>query len=194
MPRHREGLKRVGDLAILSHDDTKAKDETRRSLWEPSSNTKQRRNDDRTHAGIAPNALNSLISIAICKPRVSPSVKPPRRLRFPAARCRHGGRTRRVSTNIPPSWPFFTVPQGWPSCIAWFSGSTWCVPKWGPVAFAWCVCCLQLTGLDRFVGASYGTQQQVNRQVEEAIVAYRREESARVGQGHARQRHHLGQG
>ena len=37
---------------------------------------------------------------------------------------------------------------------------------------------LQLTGLDRFVGASYGTQQQVNRQVEEAIVAYRREESA----------------
>ena len=37
---------------------------------------------------------------------------------------------------------------------------------------------LQLTGLDRFVGASYGTQQQVNRQGEEAIVAYRREESA----------------
>jgi hypothetical protein len=39
---------------------------------------------------------------------------------------------------------------------------------------------LQLTGLDRFVGASYGTQHQVNRQVEEAIVAYRHEESARL--------------
>ena len=39
---------------------------------------------------------------------------------------------------------------------------------------------LQLTGLDRFVGASYGTQHQVNQQVEEAIVAYRREESARL--------------
>src|SRR5215831_3038202 len=39
---------------------------------------------------------------------------------------------------------------------------------------------LQLTGLDRFVGASYGTQHQVNRQVEEAIVAYRREESTRL--------------
>jgi helix-turn-helix, Psq domain len=38
---------------------------------------------------------------------------------------------------------------------------------------------LQLTGLNRFVGASYGTQQQVNRHVEEAMVAYRREESAR---------------
>jgi hypothetical protein len=39
---------------------------------------------------------------------------------------------------------------------------------------------LPLTGLNRFVGASYGTQQQVNRRVEEAIVAYRREESTRL--------------
>src|SRR2546422_9435613 len=39
---------------------------------------------------------------------------------------------------------------------------------------------LQLTGLNRFVGASYGTQQQVNRHVEEAIVAYRQEESTRL--------------
>ena len=43
------------------------------------------------------------------------------------------------------------------------------------------VCLLvKLTGLDRFVAASYGTQHQVNRQVEEAIVAYRQEESARL--------------
>jgi hypothetical protein len=42
---------------------------------------------------------------------------------------------------------------------------------------------LKLTRLDRFVGASYdGTHQQVNHQVEEAIVAYRREESARLAQ------------
>ncbi len=39
---------------------------------------------------------------------------------------------------------------------------------------------LKLTGLNRFVGVSYGTQQQVNRRVEEAIVAYRQEESARL--------------
>src|SRR5262245_3720232 len=39
---------------------------------------------------------------------------------------------------------------------------------------------LKLTGLNQFVGASYGTQQQVNRRVEEAIVAYRQEESARL--------------
>jgi len=37
-----------------------------------------------------------------------------------------------------------------------------------------------MTGLNRFVGASYGTQQQVNRRVEEAIVVYRHEESARL--------------
>src|SRR6266446_1551700 len=39
---------------------------------------------------------------------------------------------------------------------------------------------LKLTGLNRFVGASYGTQHQVNRHVEEAMVAYRQEESARL--------------
>jgi hypothetical protein len=39
---------------------------------------------------------------------------------------------------------------------------------------------LQLTGLHQFVGASYGTQQQVNRHVEEAMVAYRHEESTRL--------------
>lgn len=39
---------------------------------------------------------------------------------------------------------------------------------------------LQITGLDRFVGASYGTQHQVNRRVEEAIVAYRQAEHARL--------------
>src|SRR5215510_14374394 len=41
---------------------------------------------------------------------------------------------------------------------------------------------LEITGLDRFVGASYGTQQQVNRRVEEAIVAYRQQESTRLAQ------------
>ena len=39
---------------------------------------------------------------------------------------------------------------------------------------------LQITGLNRFVGTSYGTQQQVNRHVEEAIVLYRQQESARL--------------
>jgi hypothetical protein len=41
---------------------------------------------------------------------------------------------------------------------------------------------LNLTGLHRFVAASYGAQQQVNRRVEEAMVAYRHDETARLAQ------------
>jgi hypothetical protein len=39
---------------------------------------------------------------------------------------------------------------------------------------------LHLTGLDRFVAASYGAQQQVNRQVEQAIVEYQHTETPRL--------------
>jgi hypothetical protein len=39
---------------------------------------------------------------------------------------------------------------------------------------------LELTGLNRFVGTSYGSQQKVNRRVGEAIVAYRQEESQQL--------------
>ena len=39
---------------------------------------------------------------------------------------------------------------------------------------------LNLTGLDRFVAASYGAQQRVNVQVEHAIVDYRQSETARL--------------
>jgi hypothetical protein len=39
---------------------------------------------------------------------------------------------------------------------------------------------LHLTGLNRFVAASYGAQQQVNVQVEHAIVSYRQDETARL--------------
>ena len=41
---------------------------------------------------------------------------------------------------------------------------------------------LNLTGLNRFVAASYGAQQQVNRRVEEAMVAYRHDETTRLAQ------------
>jgi len=41
---------------------------------------------------------------------------------------------------------------------------------------------LNLTELDRFVAASYGAQQQVNLHVEQAIVTYRHDETARLAQ------------
>jgi hypothetical protein len=39
---------------------------------------------------------------------------------------------------------------------------------------------LKLTGLDRFVAASYGAQQALNRRVEQAIVVYHEDETARL--------------
>jgi hypothetical protein len=42
---------------------------------------------------------------------------------------------------------------------------------------------LHLTGLDRFVAASYGAQQQVNLQIEHAMVTYRHDETARLANG-----------
>jgi hypothetical protein len=41
---------------------------------------------------------------------------------------------------------------------------------------------LNLTGLNHFVAASYGAQQQVNRRVEEAIVPYHHDETLRLAQ------------
>jgi hypothetical protein len=41
---------------------------------------------------------------------------------------------------------------------------------------------LHLTGLDRFVAASYGAQQQVNVQIEQAMVTYRHDETTRLAQ------------
>ena len=46
---------------------------------------------------------------------------------------------------------------------------------------------LNLTALDRFVAASYGAQQQVNRQVEHAIVDYRHAETRRLAKDMPRQ-------
>lgn len=47
-----------------------------------------------------------------------------------------------------------------------------------------CVCLfLEMTGLNRFVGASFGTQQHINLRVEEAMVAYTREETPYLAQG-----------
>jgi hypothetical protein len=49
---------------------------------------------------------------------------------------------------------------------------------------------LNLTGLNRFVAASYGAQQQVNVQVEQAMVTYGHDETRTLGQGHAPKRPH----
>jgi uncharacterized protein DUF6399 len=98
----------------------------------------------------------------------------------PAARCRHGGHIKRASTSIPPSWRFFTVLRGLAFLHRLVLGIHLVCTEVGACGIRLVCLLLKLTGLDRFVAVSYGAQHQVNRHVEEAIVAYRREESARL--------------
>jgi len=80
---------------------------------------------------------------------------------------------------VPPSWRFSKVCRVSPSCIGWSWQSTWCVEV-GACGMRLVCLLLQLTGRHRFVGASYGMQHHVNRRGEEAIVASREDERARL--------------
>lgn len=42
---------------------------------------------------------------------------------------------------------------------------------------------LELTGLDQFIGASYGSQQKVSAQMEEAVIKFGEQETARLTKG-----------
>ena len=123
------------------------------------------------HAGIAPNALHSSISISLCKPKGSPCVKRPRRLRFPAARFRPGGRYQESLDEHPAVVAFFQSAPGLAFLHRLVLGIHLVCTEVGACGIRLVCLLLTLTGLDRFVAASYGTQHQVNRQVEEAIVS-----------------------
>jgi hypothetical protein len=73
----------------------------------------------------------------------------------------------------------FKAVLDWPFCIDWFGSHLVCV-EIGACGIRLVCLLLKLTGLDRFVAASSGAQQQVNRQVEHAIVNYRQTETARL--------------
>lgn len=130
------------------------------------------------HAGIAPDARHSLRRIASCS-RASPCGKPPRHGPFPAARFRHGGRIKARRDAHPAGGAFLHRSPG----LAVWQRLVLGIPLVCTAGGAWGrrrVCLLvHLTGLDRLVAASSGAQPQVNRQVEDAIVTDRREESAR---------------
>jgi len=98
-----------------------------------------------------PRRADSLIRIAIGKPRVSSSS------RQGAARPRRtlqAWRADQASVTTSPSSPFFTVP-GLPACLVGGSAYPWGVPQSVPV-HAPGLLRLPLTGLDRCVAASSG--------------------------------------
>src|SRR5215813_781784 len=91
VPTHpQQRLKRVGDLAILSHDHSKARAGQRRSLWEPSSKTRNNATLTASHAGIASNVQTSSSTIVSCEPRACPSVKRLKSFRCPEPPCKPG--------------------------------------------------------------------------------------------------------
>jgi Family of unknown function (DUF6399) len=172
----------VGDLAILSHAKTKAKDQTRRLLWAPSSNPNHDAMMIVPHDGIAPDALLSSISIAICKPRGSPCVKAAKALNMPRSTLQAWRASQDSLDEHPAVVAFFHSVPGLAFLHRLVLGIHLVCTEVGACGIRLVCLLVKLTGLDRFVAASYGAQHQVNRQVEEAIVAYRREESARLAQ------------
>ena len=147
-----------------------------------------------THDGIALNALHALISIASCKPKASPSGKRPTSSMCPAVPSKRGRRTKTSLDESPAVVAFFQSLPGLAFLHRLVLGIHLVCTEVGACGIRLVCLLLQLTGLDRFVAASYGTQHQVNRQVEEAIVAYRHEESARLAKDMPPQSHHVGQG
>jgi len=133
------------------------------------------------NAGIALNEPTCVRGMAICKPRAVPSVKRPRCWPCRAARCKRGARTKSVSMRVPGGEFFQSVPGL--ACLHRLVLAFHVVFVALGAGGIRLVCLfLRMTGLNRFVGASFGMQQRINRQVEEAMVAYTREETPRLAQ------------
>src|SRR5215831_2377257 len=79
-----------GKIAFIFPIHSKARDGQRRSLWEPSSKTRNNATLTASHAGIASNVQTSSSTIVSCEPRACPSVKRLKSFRFPAPPCKPG--------------------------------------------------------------------------------------------------------
>jgi hypothetical protein len=125
-----------------------------------------------TNAGLVSNALTCVRGMARSTPRVSPSGTRPRGLTCPAPRGTRGVHGRLGAMRVPP----------WSSFVR---AGLACLHRLGlafPVGFVEVGACgmrlvclvWAMTGCTRLVGAAFGTQHQVNRHVDEAMVASRR--------------------
>jgi hypothetical protein len=94
-----------------------------------------------TNGGSEADALNSLSSIATCKPKGSPRVKPPRPLLCPVPHCKRGALGRIGSM---PALMWSSSLRAFPvlpSSIAWCWRDMWSWSKSGRVACGWSVSC-----------------------------------------------------
>src|SRR5499427_9848524 len=133
-----------------------------------------------SHAGIDSNVRTSLHSTESCERRGSPSVKRPKSSRSPEQPCKPGayGTTASISVLM---WPrSFQSGPGLAFLHRLVIAFHVVCVEVGACGIRLVCLFLHLTGLDRFVAASYGAQQQVSRRVEEAIVVYHQDETARL--------------
>ena len=134
------------------------------------------------HAGIDSNVRTSLSSTGSCELRASPSVKPPKNSRFPERPCKPGasGTTPSILSHVA---EFFQSSPGLAFLHRIVIACHLVCVEVGACGIRLVCLFLSLTGLDRFVAASYGAQRQVNLQVEQAMVAYGQDETAPLAQG-----------
>ena len=135
-----------------------------------------------SHAGIDSNVRTSLSSIGSCELRASPSVKPPKNSRCLEQPCKPGASGTTPSICCPHVAEFFQSGPGLAFLHRIVIAFHLVCVEVGACGIRLVCLFLSLTGLDRFVAASYGAQQQVNLQVEQAMVAYRQDETARLAQ------------
>jgi len=173
-------LKRVGDLAILSHVNTKAKDQNKEVAMGTVIQSKAQSNDDRTPRWNRTQRAHLFDQYLA--------------LQVQGLSLRQAAKALEVRRSTLQAWRAYQESlDEHPAVVAFFHSAPGLAFLHRLVLGIHLVCtevgacgirlvCLlrKLTGLDRFVAASYGAQHQVNRQVEEAIVTYRQEESARL--------------
>ena len=135
-----------------------------------------------TNAGDASNALTCVRGMASCKPRVSSSVKRPRFLAVPRSTLQ-AWRTYQESLDACPAvGAFFHSVPGLAFLHRLALALHVVCVEIGACGIRLGCLVLELTGLNRFVGASFGTPQQVNRHVEETMVTSQHEETARLAE------------
>jgi hypothetical protein len=173
-------LKRVGDLAILSHVNTKAKDQNTEVAMGTVIHSKAQRNEDRTPRWNRLQRAELFDQYLALQAQGLSLRQAATALDMPRSTLQAWRASQESLDEHPAVVAFFHSAPGLAFLHRLVLGIHLVCTEVGACGIRLVCLLLQLTGLDRFVAASYGAQHQVNRQVEEAIVAYRREESTRL--------------
>ena len=122
----------------------------------------------------------SLSSTESCELRASPNVKPPKNSKVPRTTLQAWRVWHDTSDICPHVADFFQSGPGMAFLHRLVVAFHMVCVEVGACGIRLVCLFLNLTGLNRFVAASYGAQQQINVQIEQAMVAYDQDETARL--------------